>query len=119
MRHRLLRILALPLLFAAVLFAFAQAWQAPLAGQEALSQFAFITETKTALHKCPTAAVLPDLGLSSSSDLHSEDPEAPHPTLATTRAYVEQSKLLASITPPWPFRGPDKLLRPPTALHCA
>ena len=119
MRHRLSHILTLPLLFAAVLFALAQAWQAPLAGQEALNQFALSTETKTALHGGPTAAVLPDLGLWSSSDLHSEEPEVPQLTLPAARAHVERGKLLGFATPPWPFRGPDKLLRPPTALHCA
>ena len=119
MRHRLFHILALPLLFAAVLFALAQAWQAPLAGQEALSQFALCTETKTALHECPKAVVLPDLGLWSSSDWHSEEPEVPQPTLPAARTHGERGKLFATSTAFWPFRGPDKLLRPPTVLHCA
>lgn len=119
MRHCLFHILALPLLFAAVLFALAQAWQAPLSVQEALGQSAFSAETKTALHECPTAAVPPDLGLWSSSDLHSEEPEVPQPTLPAARAHAERGKFFALATPPWPFRGPDRLLRPPTTLHCA
>lgn len=119
MRHRLFHTLALPLLWAAVLLALGQAWQAPLVGPETFTEIAFGTETKTAPHERAPAAVLSEGGLWSLSDLLSEDPEWPQAALSAARAHPGRATLLAAATPPWPFRGPDVLLRPPTVLHCA
>lgn len=108
MHPRFTSILALPLLVVAVLFALAQAWQVPPAGQSVVS----LTE-KIALHEVPAAALLAELVV---TDLGSDETELLPLALPAARAIDERGAFFDAASTPWPFRAPDQLLRPPTAL---
>lgn len=119
MRHRFFHLLASPLLWAAVVLALVQAWQTPLTDQQGWQQATGSAVTQPAVHAAPaTAAALSDAGLWSLADVLSEEPEWPQATWLAVRAHGLRGPLLAAATPVWPFRGPDALLRPPTALPC-
>jgi len=117
MRHRFFHLFALPLLCAAVLLAVVQAWQTPLDDPQDRAHPPYSAGFQQAVLEAPaTAAALCDAGPWSLADVLSEEPEWPQSAWSAVRVHVPRGSLLAAATPACPFRGPDALLRPPTAL---
>ena len=113
MRRRLLALLVLPLLLAAVMLVAAQAWQAPLAASAGVAEQLVGAQSEAAPQSLPALAMLADLGLSDST---AEEPELLQGAAPAAQAAEERAKLCAAAGATWLFRGPDEPLRPPTAL---
>ena len=102
MSRRLLTLFALPLLLAAVLLVWAQAFPGAAA----------------ALNAEPVTTGLGDrgVGVGSAADLLAEEPEPLQATALTPHTAAERGPWCATARSAWPVRAPDPLLRPPMPL---